>query len=1256
MNPRIWNQSDLIRLTRHHMPVVRRWACERLRTLYGKPDPEVLERLLQDRDIEVLLEALKYLEDYPEPKYKDTLLKLYGTRPGRVAARCALLLGQFKEERLIGAYEKKIRAKTIDFNEMTSTIIAMGKLATDQAKALLRGILSEITEDTDPILIHTLIRALFGAKEDLVVLLEEYTRLYRKLAMEILYPFTSVCGSWYSVEDLKQGGKKKLFGESLAPAEEESLNYLQDKGFTSLAKSLQRAFSKRDYCQVIEMAWQWTATSIDEKGDRVREDLLWPSDSPPLVNYQVLKAFKEFLNKGPEDSFQGIATASLIILSKFIEFKNLLGLKIEEMDTQGILPILFEDRGTLPIDDELTERILVQNDQQTIFDYCIRQLKDHPYSYGTERAVRLLGNLKDPKAIPFLIDFFKGKGHDASKDQCIQAMVQMGSSLVDYLEKNFDQLNARQLSEILFVLQDIAEEKTADLILLHWDELWSIDKELLLYALEGIASPRFIEPLRKELREGEDLEEEVFHLLCHLHGVNDILLPQIAKNLAQRKKEAEKRLDAWQRDDSMALRPDTAKVELRCRRCNKSYHYEVGNIHLFPKEDGKPWIADKIVCKNCRAINQYEITAKGHLAITSQLILTTALIEKGQLKPGKGPIQVAEAGLMNGRRMSMEEMLEYYPKEIQKSPEDPALRVGYGNVLLKKGLEDEAVRQYQEALRLDPLAVEAYASLGEFEADKGNSSAAYEYFHKAAERIHTGHYYRTKEIDQLKEAVILKRDHFAEVLGKTSEWVSQPPSQGIIKREKVGRNAPCPCGSGKKYKKCCLPKEEAERQGKTSATPRELELRDRLLSFSAKEKYKKDFEKAYSLYWRRPFREPLVMDEDKEEEFGLFLDWFIHDFKLGNGLTIIEEFYRAPDEKFSSEERSLLRYEMDSYSSIYEVISVTPEVGLKLKDLITEEELDTLEVRGSRAMAKWDVIFARVIKMGPINKFSGVINLIPRREKEDILSSVRSAWEKFKGETGKMEWSYFAKSNAQIIYHTIQDQPRVEPVLVTEEYHRIVSAKAVFEAKNFSSISYLLSQEFDFFLDEEKEGEKIQWAWLKRGKSKDWGGGELEEHSIVLKSEMIQGKGELTWVSLGTVTLTPEKLELWCISKPRLDRGKKRLQEILGADIQHRGDTYEDMMKKATGKPKRASSLEDEEIPEKLLPIFSRKMEEWVTKWLDEKLPALDGKTPREAVRTPEGRKKVEELLKDFENMEERKRREGKPYIDILVLRQMLNL
>lgn len=32
---------------------------------------------------------------------------------------------------------------------------------------------------------------------------------------------------------------------------------------------------------------------------------------------------------------------------------------------------------------------------------------------------------------------------------------------------------------------------------------------------------------------------------------------------------------------------------------------------------------------------------------------------------------------------------------------------------------------------------------------------------------------------------------------------------------KISRNAPCPCGSGKKYKKCCLPLQDGKRQPST---------------------------------------------------------------------------------------------------------------------------------------------------------------------------------------------------------------------------------------------------------------------------------------------------------------------------------------------------------------------------------------------------------------------------------------------------------
>jgi preprotein translocase subunit SecA len=29
------------------------------------------------------------------------------------------------------------------------------------------------------------------------------------------------------------------------------------------------------------------------------------------------------------------------------------------------------------------------------------------------------------------------------------------------------------------------------------------------------------------------------------------------------------------------------------------------------------------------------------------------------------------------------------------------------------------------------------------------------------------------------------------------------PKQPVLAKKQVGRNEPCPCGSGKKYKKCC---------------------------------------------------------------------------------------------------------------------------------------------------------------------------------------------------------------------------------------------------------------------------------------------------------------------------------------------------------------------------------------------------------------------------------------------------------------------
>ncbi len=50
--------------------------------------------------------------------------------------------------------------------------------------------------------------------------------------------------------------------------------------------------------------------------------------------------------------------------------------------------------------------------------------------------------------------------------------------------------------------------------------------------------------------------------------------------------------------------------------------------------------------------------------------------------------------------------------------------------------------------------------------------------------------------------------------------------------------------------------------------------------------------------------------------------------------------------------------------------------------------------------------------------------------------------------------------------------------------------------------------------------------------------------------------------------------------------------------------------------------------------------------WLDEPLPALAGRTPREAANLKSARPKVIALLKDMENLSARERLEGRPAYD----------
>src|SRR5689334_8660093 len=106
---------------------------------------------------------------------------------------------------------------------------------------------------------------------------------------------------------------------------------------------------------------------------------------------------------------------------------------------------------------------------------------------------------------------------------------------------------------------------------------------------------------------------------------------------------------------------------------------------------------------------------------------------------------------------------------------------------------------------------------------------------------------------------------------------------------KIGRNDPCPCGSGKKYKQCHLPIEEA-------AAAEQLRLRrsvDTLLPkiIVAAQAQAGAIPDAFERFWDGKYTSAQLEELDDLEGRGgeRFLTWFAFDYPLEDGRTLVEQ-------------------------------------------------------------------------------------------------------------------------------------------------------------------------------------------------------------------------------------------------------------------------------------------------------------------------------------------------------------------------------
>lgn len=193
------------------------------------------------------------------------------------------------------------------------------------------------------------------------------------------------------------------------------------------------------------------------------------------------------------------------------------------------------------------------------------------------------------------------------------------------------------------------------------------------------------------------------------------------------------------------------------------------------------------------------------------------------------------------------------------------------------------------------------------------------------------------------------------------------------------------------------------------------------------------------------------------------------------------------------------------------------------------------------------------------------------------------------------------------------DRPRTSKggvQLTTPEGDDIVFTSAHYRHAAQEEISALLQQADDFDL-EDVDGDPLNFIWLEtRPKAAQF--------------------APLDRRLLAHLTLTASKLEVEAFSHRRLTNCRQRLAQLVGDHIQLVDIQVKDM-DEALRESSPAEPVEPYIPPPEVVAELEEKM---LRQWLEESIPALDGKTPREAMKTAEGRQQLLELFDYIERMQ----------------------
>lgn len=449
---------------------------------------------------------------------------------------------------------------------------------------------------------------------------------------------------------------------------------------------------------------------------------------------------------------------------------------------------------------------------------------------------------------------------------------------------------------------------------------------------------------------------------------------------------------------------------------------------------------------------------------------------------------------------------------------------------------------------------------------------------------------------------------------------------------KPRRNDPCLCGSGKKYKNCCL---VAERQ--RAESPDEIAWRrvrraiggvsQLLFEFVAEVYGPEAIEQAWDefMVWEGP---PF----DRESPLlPLFMPWVYHAWEpdpLEEDIVVPQALQeRAPTRVFLERRGARLEPLLERYLevcleapfSFHEILRCDAGRGFRTRCVLTGDEHEVREATASRTLGVGDVVYGQLVRIEGIVVLEAcspyALTLMDKVAIIELREQIEAMAKRHPGRrNGLREWEIEIRElYLRLIHRFLEPRP---PVLHNTDGELIRMQCMTFDVADperaLAALAQLMPGTDNVELVRSPDGrlERASFSWLEPG-----------------------NRAQPMWEStvLGHVELSPERLVAHANSDERAVKLRAALERALGGLARLRSTEVIDPAGLDFEPEHDDAPDEDLAAEPEVRAHLSRMLEKHYDDWVTQELPVLDGRKPIDVIREPHGREKIEALVADME-------------------------